>query len=152
MKALLLLLLLTTTANAQTINVDSLERKGYAVRIHKPSKHRVIRDTVFVRDTVRVYLPVLIHDTVRTHYYSHIERPLLVEKPYLITVPAPTPPFQYTNVWLIGHANISGYSCNLGGSITIGRVEFYMGLGIAYQSLIKLTKADLQGMARIKLF
>jgi hypothetical protein len=131
---------------AQTINIDSLEQKGYHVYVHK--RHTkpkiVIRQTV-VRDTIWRERIVVRKDTLRI--YSYVERNVV---PQYVLLNQPTDASngaeQTFALALVGTANTNGYEMHGGSTLALGkRIKFFIGLGYAYNSVLKETRLDLGG-------
>jgi hypothetical protein len=146
MKYIVPALLFPLCVFAQTINVDSLEQKGYHVYIHK--KHlrpKVIIRQVLLRDTIWRERIVVRHDTVRI--YSHYERTVAPQY-VLLSQPEREPQLfeEAFTLALVGTANTNGYEMHGGATLALGkRIKFFIGAGCAYNSVLKETRLDLGG-------
>jgi hypothetical protein len=138
--------LFPTLLFAQTINIDSLEQKGYHVYVHKRhTRPRVIVRQTTVRDTIWRERVVVKTDTLRI--YSYIERSVAPQY-VLLTHPTNTSSgFEQTfTLALVGTANTNGYEMHGGATLALGeRIKFFIGLGYAYNSVLKETRLDLGG-------
>jgi hypothetical protein len=152
MKYLLLFFLFFPSAlPAQRISVDSLENNGYRVRIYKPEQKPKER-IVMIRQRDTIYIPVmhiiLIHDTLireRTSFYRY-ERTEKMPKEN----GAQLSELQALQTLLIGNANTNGYGMHLGVMLSMGkRLSFFIGAGMGYNSVTKLTHLDLAGQLMI---
>ncbi|MFI5265055.1 MAG: hypothetical protein ACHQM6_11110 [Candidatus Kapaibacterium sp.] len=135
---------------AQRISVDSLESNGYHVRIYKPPKKPEIRTiTKYEHDTI--YVPVehilILRDTILREkvYYFMTEKSVPERK-------QETNDDQQLHTLLIGNANTNGYGMHLGVMLAMGkRISFFIGGGMGYNSVTKITHLDLAGQIMIKL-
>ena len=138
-------------ASAQTISVDSLERHGYQVHVHKRLAKPIVR-IVIVRDTVWRERIVVRRDTVRI--YSYVERSVtpqyvMLTAPHLTTRSSFNDSFTFA---LVGTGNTNGYEMHFGSTIALGeRITFFIGAGCAYNSVLKRTRLDLGGHLMITL-
>lgn len=146
-----LLLLGISSASAQTIRVDSLERNGYQVHVHKRVVKPVVRK-VIVRDTIWKERVVVRRDTVRV--YAYVERSVAPQYVILASPQVQGPSFsdRFT-LALVGTANTNGYEMHGGATLALGeRITFFIGAGCAYNSVLKVTRLDLGGHLIIRLY
>ncbi len=152
MKIILLLLLLSPSVLlAQRISVDSLERNGYNVHIYKPGLKPKVQ-TIIRKEHDTIYIPVvrilILRDTILREqvYYYHIEQVQREVKP-------DSGQQQQLHTLLIGNANTNGYGMHLGMMLSLGeRISFFIGGGMGYNSVTKLTHLDLAGQLIIKVW
>jgi hypothetical protein len=131
---------------AQTINIDSLEQKGYHVYVHKRHvKPKIIVKQMIIRDTIWRERVVVRNDTVRI--YSYVERSVAPQY-VLITSPqvqASSFADRFT-LALVGTGNTNGYEMHFGSTLALGeRITFFIGAGCSYNSVLKRTRLDLGG-------
>ncbi len=134
---------------AQRISVDSLEHNGYRVRIYKPALARVRTVTREIHDTIvkTVVQIVVIRDTVTRDRIALFER---TTERVRVEVEQMHEKF---SLMLIGNANTNGYGMHLGAQLQLGsRIAFFIGGGMGYNSVTKLTHLDLAGLLTIRLW
>ena len=147
---LLLLFFIPSGLLAQRISVDSLESNGYHVRIYKPGLKpkvqlviRKERDTIYI-PTVHI---IILRDTILREkiYYYHIEQVQQEVKPNMGEQ-------QQLHTLLIGNANTNGYGMHIGVMLSTGEhISFFIGGGIGYNSVTKITHLDLAGQLVIRI-
>jgi hypothetical protein len=146
-------ILLPSYLFGQTINVDSLEQKGYHVYVHKRhiKPKTIVRQTI-VHDTIWRERIVVRRDTVRI--YSYIERSVAPQYVLLTQPKSERAGFEQTfTLALVGTANTNGYEMHGGATLALGeRIKFFIGLGCAYNSVLKVTRLDLGGHLIIRLY
>lgn len=147
------LLLLPTCLFGQTIDVDSLERKGYHVYVHKKhAQPRVIVKEKIVRDTVWLERTIVKRDTV--HIYTYHEQTVTPQYVLLNAGAPDREAFEEAfTLALVGTANTNGYEMHGGATLSLGeRIKFFIGAGCAYNSVLKVTRLDLGGHLIIRLY
>jgi len=131
---------------AQTINIDSLEQKGYHVYVHKRHiRPKIIVKQTVIHDTVWRERIVVRKDTLRI--YSYVERTVAPQYVLLARPESMGSGFEQTfTLALVGTANTNGYEMHGGATLALGeRIKFFIGLGYAYNSVLKETRLDLGG-------
>lgn len=133
---------------AQRLSVDSLERNGYRVRVYKPqpSRTRIVLRTIHDTIPVTRVVFVLIRDTLVRERVTLRDR--RIERVSIM----PSPETQSLRYMLIGNANTNGYGMHVGGELTLGtHIAFFIGCGMGYNSVTKLTHLGLAGLLMIRL-
>jgi len=148
---LLLLFIFPSGLPAQRISVDSLERNGYHVRIYKPEEKPKVQ-TIIKKERDTIYIPaihiIILRDTILREqiYYYHIEQ---VHQGENLSAAEQ----QQLHTLLIGNANTNGYGMHIGIMLSLGdRISFFIGGGMGYNSVTKITHLDLAGQLVIRIW
>jgi hypothetical protein len=148
---IILLLFFPSLLLAQRISVDSLESNGYHVRIYKPLPKPKVQTVIrYEHDTI--YIPavriLILRDTIlRERIYDHSCEVIRQETQSVAEGN------QQLHILLIGNANTNGYGMHLGAMLALGeRLSFFIGGGMGYNSVTKLTHLDLAGQLVIKVW
>lgn len=102
-----------------------------------------------VHDTIReiCYRVLIVHDTI-TRDQRTIE--IQQSEHYVVLPERSNDRFA---LMLVGNANTNGYGMHLGAQVWIGeRICFFIGGGMGYNSVTKLTHLDLAGLLTIRLW
>lgn len=150
----LIVFLFPSVLLAQRISVDSLENNGYRIRIYKPEQKPKER-TVVIRQRDTISIPVMriivLHDTLireSTSFYT-FERTEKMPKENAAQLSA----MQALQTLLVGNANTNGYGMHLGVMLSMEkRLSFFIGAGMGYNSVTKLTHLDLAGQLMIRVW
>lgn len=145
---LLVSVCLSREGRCQRLSVDSLEHNGYRVKIYKPQPVRLRTVVREIHDTLRetIVRIVVIRDTVVR------ERIALCERVTEHIVNLPPIVQERFSLMLVGNANTNGYGMHFGGQLQLGdHIAFFIGCGMGYNSVTKVTHLDLAGLLLIRL-